>query len=82
MIIKTKINEEPKLVEVSLDDIDNEPFLDGIWDLDGQELALSNEEEEQVLSDAIEELVSRRYDLAIERWEDEHEGRNELHRSD
>lgn len=71
MIIKTKINEEPKLVEVSLDDIDNEPFLDGIWDLDGQELSLSEEEEGQVLSDAIEELVSRRYDLAIERWEDE-----------
>ena len=71
MIIKTKINEEPKLVEVSLDDIDNEPFLDGIWDLDGQELSLSEEEEGQVLSDAIEEIVSRRYDLAIERWEDE-----------
>ena len=71
MIIKTKINEEPKLVEVSLDDIDNEPFLDGIWDLGGQELSLSEEDEMQVLSDAIEELVSRRYDLAIERWEDE-----------
>jgi len=71
MIIKTEVNCEPKLLEVSLDDLDGEPFLDGVWDLDGQELALSEEEEEQVLSDAIEEVVSRRYDLAIERWEDE-----------
>lgn len=70
MIIKTEVNCEPKLLEVSLDDLDGEPFLDGVWDMDGKEVELNEEDEMQVLSDAIEELWERRADHLVHMAED------------
>ena len=73
MIIKTEIDCEVKLLEVNLDDDDGEPFLDGVWDMDGNEIEMDNLDEidqERILFDAIEEVISRRADQAAHEMED------------
>ena len=57
MIIKTEIDCEVKLLEVNLDDEDGKPFLDGVWDMDGNEIDMDNLDEidqERVLIDSIQ----------------------------
>lgn len=73
MIIKTEIDCEVKLLEVNLDDEDGKPFLDGVWDMDGNEIDMDNLDEidqERVLIDSIQEVADRRSDWAAHVAED------------
>ena len=73
MIVKTEIDCEVKLLEVNLDDENGKPFLDGVWDMDGNEIERDNLDEidqERVLIDSIQEVVDRRSDWAAHAAED------------
>jgi hypothetical protein len=73
MIIKTEIDCEVSLLEVNIDDNDGEPFLDGVWDMDGNEIdvdKLPEVDQARILWDAIEEIVNRRADQAAHEMED------------
>ena len=73
MIIKTEIDCEIKLMEVNLHDDDGKPFLDGVWDMDGNEVdvgKLPEVDQERILFDAIEEAINRRADQAAHEMED------------
>lgn len=73
MIIRTEIEGDPCLLEVNLDDSDGEPFLDGIWDMDGNEIDeddLPERDAERILQDAIREVIERRNQDLVDRMED------------
>jgi hypothetical protein len=73
MIVKTEIDCEVSLLEVNLDDNDGEPFLDGVWDMYGNEIDLDKlpeVDQERVLIDSIQEAVDRRSDWAAHVAED------------
>lgn len=68
--LNTEINCQPQRVRINLDSEDSEPFLDGVWDMDGKELALDDADEERVLYDARMAIEVDRSDWAAHVAED------------
>jgi len=75
MIIKVKMpnGQHPTLLEVAVDGDDGDLYIESCWAMDGTEIWdwLSEESPEAILMASIEEIVSRRYDCAVETWEEE-----------
>lgn len=68
--LNTEINCERRRVCINLDSEDDEPFLDGVWDMDGKELVLCEADEERVLYDARVWIEGDRSDWAAHAAED------------
>jgi len=68
MIIPTIINDKPIMVETYLeDDVDGFPVLGQVKDLWGKHLDLNDEDEEQVLADAVDYIEDG---FGQSRWSD------------
>ena len=68
--ITTEINCQRKRVEVRVDSEDSEPFLDGVWDMDGKEIVLDDADEQRVLYDVKMAIEVDRSDWAAHVMED------------